>query len=107
MRLRLAGLPVPEKMVSADEVTFGKPDPAPYLRGAELLGLRPGDCVVVEDAPSGIEAAHRAGMTALAVPTTYSPSELSQADVLLERLDQLQSSSVHVDGGEARILLHW
>ncbi len=64
-RLRLAGLPVPEKLVSADEVKLGKPDPAPFLRGAELLGLRPGDCVVVEDAPSGIEAAHRAGMTAI------------------------------------------
>ena len=82
-RLRLAGLPVPEKLVSADEVKLGKPDPAPFLRGAELLGLRPADCVVVEDAPSGIEAAHRAGMTALAVPTTYSRPELSQADALL------------------------
>ena len=63
-RLRLAGLPVPRKLVSADEVKLGKPDPAPFLRGAELLGLRPGDCVVIEDAPFGVEAAHRAGMTA-------------------------------------------
>ena len=52
-RLQLAGLPVPEKLVSAEEVRLGKPDPAPFLRGAELLGLRPADCVVVEDAPSG------------------------------------------------------
>jgi sugar-phosphatase len=106
-RLRLAGLPVPEKLVSADEVKCGKPDPAPFLRAAELLGLRPRDCVVVEDAPSGIEAAHRAGMTAFAVPTTYSRPELSHAEVLLERLDQLQVPSLHTAGGETRILLRW
>ena len=106
-RLRLAGLPVPEKLVSADEVKIGKPDPAPFLRGAELLGLRPGDCVVVEDAPSGIEAAHRAGMTALAVPTTYARPELSQADALLHSLDQLQAVSAPGTGGQIRILLRW
>ena len=106
-RLRLAGLPLPEKLVSADEVKLGKPDPAPFLRGAELLGLRPADCVVVEDTPSGIEAAHRAGMTALAVPTTYSRLELSQADALLHSLDQLQAASVPGAGGQLRILLRW
>jgi sugar-phosphatase len=106
-RLRLAGLPVPEKMISADEVRLGKPDPAPFLRGAELLGLRPRDCVVVEDAPSGVEAAHRAGMTAFAIPTTYPRPELSDADVLLERLDQLQLASVYNTVGQTRILLRW
>jgi len=106
-RLRLAGLPVPGKMVSADEVRLGKPDPAPFLRGAELLGLRPRDCVVVEDAPSGVESAHRAGMTAFAIPTTYSRPELSDADVLLERLDQLQLASVYNSDGQTRILLRW
>ena len=106
-RLRLAGLPVPEKLVSADEVRLGKPDPAPFLRGAELLGLNPRNCVAVEDAPSGVEAAHRAGMTAFAIPTTYARSELSHANVLLERLDQLQAASIHAGGGETRILLRW
>jgi len=106
-RLQLAGLPLPEKLVSAEEVKLGKPDPAPFLRGAELLGLPPGDCVVVEDAPSGIEAAHRAGMTALAVPTTYARPELSQADALLHSLDQLQAVCVPGSGGQLRIFLHW
>jgi sugar-phosphatase len=100
-------LPVPEKLVSADEVKLGKPDPAPFLRGAKLLGLRPPDCVVVEDAPSGIAAAQRAGMIVFAIPTTYSRPELSDANVLLERLDQLQAAIVHVAGGEIRILLSW
>ena len=106
-RLRLAGLPVPQKLVSADEVKLGKPHPAPFLRGAELLGLPPGDCVVVEDAPSGVEAAHRAGMTALAVPATYSRPELSQADAVLECLDQLRAACVYTPGGQLRILLSW
>jgi len=106
-RLRLAGLPAPRKLVSADEVKLGKPYPAPFLRGAELLGLRPGDCVVIEDAPFGVEAAHRAGMTVLAIPTTYSRPELSQADALLESLDQLQAACVHNADGKVRILLRW
>ena len=55
-RLKAAGLPVPERIISADMVERGKPDPEPYRRGAELLGLRPEECLVVEDAPSGVGA---------------------------------------------------
>ena len=106
-RLRLAGLPVPEKMVSADEVRLGKPDPAPFLRGAELLGLRPEECVAVEDSPAGIEAAHRGGMRVLAVPTTYPAAELSRADVLLDSLAQLRVSAISERNGEKFIQLCW
>lgn len=106
-RLRLAGLPVPEKMVSADEVKLGKPDPAPFRRGAELLGVGPEQCVAVEDAPSGITAAHRAGMRVLAVPTTYPRAELSQADALLESLAQLQASMIDQGGKGNLIQLRW
>ena len=56
-RLEAAGLPVPELLVSADEVSKGKPDPEPYLIGARKLGLRAEDCIVFEDAPSGVAAA--------------------------------------------------
>ena len=55
-RLKAAGLPVPERIISAEMVERGKPDPGPYRRGAELLGFRPDECVVVEDAPSGVGA---------------------------------------------------
>ncbi len=106
-RLRLAGLPVPEKMVSADEVRLGKPDPAPFLRGAELLGLRPEECVAIEDSPAGIEAAHRGGMRVLAVPTTYPAAELSRADVLLDSLAQLRASVISGRPGEKFIQLCW
>jgi sugar-phosphatase len=106
-RLRIAGLPLPEKMVSADEVKLGKPDPAPFLRGAQLLGVGPAQCIAVEDAPSGIVAAHRAGMRVLAVPTTYPRAELSEADVLLESLAQLQASTIPNSGAGNLIQLRW
>ena len=106
-RLRMAGLPLPEKMVSADEVKLGKPDPAPFLRGAQLLGVGPAQCIAIEDAPSGIVAAHRAGMRVLAVPTTYPRAELSEADVLLESLAQLQASTIPNSGAGNLIQLRW
>lgn len=64
-RLQAAGIAEPTALVTADDVTRGKPDPEPYLRGAELLGLDPADCVVLEDAPAGIAAARAAGVGAV------------------------------------------
>ncbi len=61
VRLRAAGLPVPQKMVTCDDVHRGKPDPEPYLKGAALLGVPAADCVVFEDAPAGIRAGKAAG----------------------------------------------
>jgi sugar-phosphatase len=58
-RLRFCGLPVPKVLVTADEVTHGKPHPEPYLKGAERLGVEPAECLVIEDAPAGIQAAAR------------------------------------------------
>ena len=53
-RLNAAKLPVPQRLIAGDEVVKGKPDPEPYLRGAGLVGVQPKDCVVVEDAASGV-----------------------------------------------------
>lgn len=55
--------------VTGDEVEIGKPDPAPYLRGASLLGLEPSRCLAIEDSPTGSLSAHRAGCPVLAVPS--------------------------------------
>ncbi len=79
-RLQAAGLPVPERLVSADEVERGKPDPEPYRRGAELLGLHPAQCVVVEDAPAGVGAGKAAGCRVLAVLGTHDAEELADAE---------------------------
>ena len=89
-RLQLAGLPLPKVLVSADDVAQGKPDPEPYLKGAELLGIKPEDCLVIEDAPLGIEAAHAAGMKVIALPTTFPATELQAADAIAEKLDQIR-----------------
>ena len=76
-----------DAVVSADEVGRGKPDPAIFLEAARRLGLAPARCVVVEDAPAGLEAARRAGMASIGVLSTHHPA--LQADVVVASLDQL------------------
>ncbi|SOR80472.1 Sugar phosphatase YfbT [Streptomyces chartreusis NRRL 3882] len=61
-RFARTGLPVPGVIVDAAAVEEGKPSPVPYLLAAEQLGAQPEDCLVIEDAPSGVEAGLRAGM---------------------------------------------
>ena len=61
-------------MVSADDVSKGKPDPEPYLTGARMLGMNPADCLVIEDAPAGIQAAHAGGMKVIGITSTYPAS---------------------------------
>jgi sugar-phosphatase len=78
-RIRAAGLPLPEKLVTALDVQHGKPDPEPYIKGAQRLGLAPADCLVVEDAPAGIRSGKAAGAPVLALRTTASDDELYQA----------------------------
>jgi sugar-phosphatase len=77
VRLRAAGLPAPQVMICAEDVAQGKPHPEVYQRAAAALGAAPSDCVVVEDAPPGIEAAHAAGMLAIGLATTHQPATLS------------------------------
>jgi sugar-phosphatase len=100
-RLKAAGLPVPERIISADMVERGKPDPEPYRRGAELLGLQPEDCVVVEDAPSGVGAGKAAGCRVLGVLGTHSMEELGEADWIVESLEGV-TVTVRADGLELR-----
>jgi sugar-phosphatase len=88
-RLKVVGLPLPERLISADMVERGKPDPEPYRRGAELLGLRPHECVVVEDAPSGVGAGKAAGSRVLGVLGTHTREELREADWVVDSLEEL------------------
>lgn len=88
-RMEHLGLPVPERIVTADDVANGKPHPEPYLKGAELLGARPEACMVIEDAPSGVRAARAAGMKVIAIAATYSEEDLSEADAVVGRLGEI------------------
>ena len=89
-RLKLAGIPIPRVMVTAGDVADGKPHPEPYLKGAERLGVKPADCLVIEDAPAGIRSAHAGGMKVIALASTYPASALGEADAVVEKLDQIQ-----------------
>ena len=88
-RLGFAGLPVPKVLVTADGVRNGKPHPEPYLRGAEMLGFPAAGCLVVEDAPAGIQSAHAAGMKVIAMASTYTEPELGAADGVVKTFGQL------------------
>ncbi|PQZ56849.1 MULTISPECIES: HAD-IA family hydrolase [unclassified Microbacterium] len=66
-RMRAAGLSVPERKVTAEDVSASKPDPEGFLRAAEILGIDPADCVVFEDSGAGIQAGLAAGMRVIGV----------------------------------------
>ena len=76
-RLTEAGLPIPAVLVCAEDVVHGKPSPDVYLMAAAGLGIAPADCLVVEDAPAGIQAARSAGMGVVALTTTHRPEDLA------------------------------
>ena len=91
-RLRIAGLPVPERVIAAEDVVRGKPDPEPYRRGAALLGRNPADCIVVEDAPSGIAAGLAAGCRVLGVLGTHGADEIASATWVVQSLRDVSAS---------------
>lgn len=79
VRIRAAGLPVPAHMITSNDVQRGKPDPEPYSKAAQILGVTPADCIVVEDAPAGIRAGTAAGARVLALRTTAPDPELRES----------------------------
>lgn len=87
-RLRAAGLgdAVDRLLVAGDEVSAGKPDPAPYTAGLAALGLAPAECLVVEDAPAGVVSGVAAGCPVLALTTTVGPEQLSAARAVVTDL---------------------
>ena len=92
-RLRFCGLPVPKVLVTAEDVSHGKPHPEPYLKGAELLGFKPDDCLVIEDAPAGIQSARVGGFKVIGITSTYPAPKLSEADAVVAGLEQIQVRS--------------
>jgi sugar-phosphatase len=105
VRIAAAGLPLPTRLVTSTDVRKGKPDPEPYLTGAQFLGLNPADCVVIEDAPAGIRAGKAAGTRVLALRTTATDAELLQAgaDWIVENCADLLVEST--SNGEGVLLL--
>ncbi|MEO6095251.1 MAG: HAD family phosphatase [Fibrobacteria bacterium] len=77
-------------IVSAEDVTLGKPDPQVFLKAAGEIARRPSRCVVFEDAPMGVQAALAGGMKAVGVAGTHGAATLSGAHRIVARLDELQ-----------------
>jgi sugar-phosphatase len=96
-RLNVGNLPVPKVLISADDVVNGKPNPEPYLKGAALLKIELAECLVIEDAPAGIDAAHAAGMKVVALMTTYPEAALQEADAIVTALADV-SADISSDG---------
>lgn len=78
-----------DEIVCGEDVTEGKPDPQIFLVAAQKIKCRPKQCVVFEDAPAGIAAAHNGGMKAVGIATTRPASMLKAADIVVQSLDEL------------------
>jgi sugar-phosphatase len=90
-RLRAVGLAVPQVLVTPERLSRGKPDPEGYLLAARELGAAPADCVVLEDAPAGVEAGRAAGMHVVGITTTHDPTELDAHELAPSIAAWLQS----------------
>lgn len=95
-RLAAAGLDRPSVVVTRDDVADGKPAPDSFLLAAERLGFEPGECLVCEDAPAGVQAARAAGMPVVGILSNHTAEELG-ADWHVENLAELLFEGV--DGG--------
>jgi mannitol-1-/sugar-/sorbitol-6-phosphatase len=101
-RLATAGIALPDHLVTANQVTHGKPHPEPYLTGAALLGLAPRECVVFEDSSSGVKAGRAAGCTVVATTFSHPVEALEQAHYLVRDLTSLVACQ---EGDELRLML--
>ncbi len=99
VRMAAGGIPVPERLVTAEHVTRGKPHPQPFLAGAALLGFAPEECVVFEDSSSGAQAGRAAGCTVVATTFSHPIESLDAAHYLIEDMTSVELESLPGDGG--------
>lgn len=99
IRLGQAGIPATHNLVTAEDVEQGKPDPAPYLAGAALLGFPPDECVVFEDAESGTKAGRAAGCTVIATTFSHDAESLAAAHYLVEDVTGVKARIVPGEQG--------
>jgi sugar-phosphatase len=100
VRMAAGGLPVPARMITANQVTRGKPNPEPFLAGAALLGFKPEMCVVFEDSSSGAQAGRAAGCTVVATTFSHPVETLAAAHFLVRDL-----ADVHAETSAEGIVL--
>ena len=104
-RITAAKLPLPAVLVSAEDTPLGKPAPDGYLIAAKLLNVLPKDCLVFEDSPAGLTAAHAAGMSVIAIgnsaPAGYVPRELWIKDFTCIKFTALEPNIYQVSAGKS------
>jgi sugar-phosphatase len=105
VRMECAGLALPAVVVSADDVHHGKPHPEGVLRAASLLHAAPAECLVIEDTPAGIQAAHAAGMRALGITTSYTCEQLG-AQPCISDFNGFRVLEPKLPGARLHLLLH-
>jgi sugar-phosphatase len=79
VRIKAAGLPLPKKLITSNDIVHGKPHPDPYLKGASVLGFPAAECIVLEDVPAGVRSGKAAGARVIAFKTTVQESVLREA----------------------------
>jgi mannitol-1-/sugar-/sorbitol-6-phosphatase len=104
IRMAAGGIAVPERIITADRVTSGKPHPEPYLKGAEILGIPASDCVVFEDSGSGTKAGRAAGCTVVGTTFSHPIEELGAAHYLVTDLTGIKVEALP---GEEGLVLHF
>lgn len=99
VRIKAAGLPLPGKMITSNDIQHGKPNPEPFLKGAAVLGFPPTECIVFEDVPAGVRAGKSAGARVIAFTTTVEPAALKHAgaDWTLKNCADIRLGA-HADG---------
>ena len=80
--------------INANDVTHKKPDPELFLLAAKAMKIPPTDCVVIEDAPNGVQAAKAAGAKCIAVTNTTTPKNLAQADLICKTLEEINLKTI-------------
>lgn len=83
-----------DAILTGDQFSRGKPDPEPYLKGAQALGLPPTECISVENAPVGVQSAKRANSYCIGICSTVGRDVLIEADEILDRFEDLRSSAI-------------
>lgn len=102
VRLAAGGIPVPQRLVTADQVTHGKPHPEPFIVGASMLGVPPKDCIVFEDSAAGAAAGRSAGCKVVATTFSHPAESLEAAHYLVRDLTGVKAN---IDGANISLAL--
>jgi sugar-phosphatase len=95
LRLSSVGLPIPDIMVTSEDVSQGKPSPEGYALGAQRLGVHAKHCIIFEDAPPGIEAGRAAGARVIALSTTQPDGDFAGAATVVPDFTALRVRPEH------------